>query len=442
MGLYIKDNIVALATPRGIGALALIRVSGQNLSSLFEKLTSIKKPTPRYAYYSKIKSKTGGVLDNVIITFFKGPKSFTGEDILEISCHGGQAISELLINEIISLGCRLALPGEFSKRAYLNRKIDLTQAESIGFLTGASAPIEAQSGIMAFEGETKKSINNIKELLNGLLLIIEHELDFTEDEINYTRQSEIRKNLQETITLLQGLVSGGRSINKISKGFRVCIVGKPNAGKSTLFNKILGYDKVVVSSEKGTTRDSVEAQIELNNNLFTLIDTAGYWKGKDRLDRLGIKKTKEEVEKSDIVVVLDEKNPKDFAKNIKNINKKICIYVTSKSDLNKIKQKNASEIKISSIKGRGIDRLLTSLSTVVKNNFIAENSYITSNRQIVLLEGALLIIKKAHDNLEFVDMAQLSSLLREALDRLEDIIGRVNNEDVLNKIFGEFCVGK
>ena len=195
---------------------------------------------------------------------------------------------------------------------------------------------------------------------------------------------------------------------------------------------------MVVSSEKGTTRDSIEAQVEINNILFTLIDTAGYWRGKDSLDRLGIKKTKEEVEKSDIVIVLDEKNPKIFAKNIKNINKKICIYVTSKADLNK----NKKGFLISSIKNRGIEKLLTSLSTAVKKNFIAENSYIISNRQVVLLERALDIIKKAYSDVEKVDVPQLSSLLREALEVLGEIIGKTNNDDILNKIFGEFCVGK
>ena len=442
MGFYIKDNIVALATPRGFGALAIVRVSGENLSFLFKKLTSIDSPLPRHAYLKNIKSSAGEVLDSSIITLFRAPKSFTGEDIIEISCHGGNLVSSLIIDELVLLGCRHAQAGEFSRRAYLNGKIDLTQAESIDLIIKASHRSQLKSGIMGFEGKTKKSIITIKGLLYDLLSIIEHELDFTEEEISHTTLSQIKNQLKKADKMLGGLVSGGLSNRGAFGGIRTCIVGKPNAGKSTLFNSLLGYDKVIVSSEKGTTRDSVEAEIEIGEVLFKLIDTAGYWKGKDSLDRLGIEKTKQEVEKSDIVIILDEKDPFEFAKRLKNIDKKPCLYVTSKSELIKNKYLNKKSIALSSLKNTGIDSLLTALLTEALGGFVPENSYITSVRQAVLLKKSLFLVSKASETLEEIDMAQLSSLLRSSIDEMEDILGKTNNEAVLNKIFGSFCVGK
>ena len=442
MSFYIKDNIVALATPRGFGALAVVRVSGENLSSLFKKITSIDSPVPRHAYLKNIKSSAGEILDNSVVTLFRAPKSFTGEDIIEISCHGGNLVSSLIIDELVLLGCRHAQAGEFSRRAYLNGKIDLTQAESIDLIIKSSHRSQLKSGIMGFEGKTKKSISTIKDLLYNLLSIIEHELDFTEEEISHTTLSQIKNKLKKVAEMLGGLVSGGLSNRGAFGGIRTCIVGKPNAGKSTLFNSLLGYDKVIVSSEKGTTRDSVEAEIEVGEVLFKLIDTAGYWKGKDSLDRLGIEKTKQEVEKSDIIIILDEKDPFEFAKRLKNIDKKPCLYVTSKSELIKNRDLNKKSIALSSLKNTGIDSLLTALLTEALDGFVPENSHITSVRQAVLLKKSLILVSKASESLEEIDMVQLSSLLRSSIDEMEDVLGKTNNEAVLNKIFGSFCVGK
>ena len=442
MTLYIKDNIVALATPPGYGALAVVRISGGDLEPLFKKLASIKKPKPRHAYLSKIKSSKGKVIDSVLITLFKAPKSFTGEDVIEISCHGGTVVSALLIEELVLLGCRPALAGEFSKRAYLNGKIDLTQAESIDLIIKSSHPSDAKRGIMALEGATKAAINEIKDSLYFLLTTIEHELDFVEDEIDYMKSKEINIALEGVVKKLEKLVSKKHGIKKINKGVRACIVGPPNAGKSTLFNTILGYEKVVVSPEKGTTRDIVEAQIDIKNTPFVLIDTAGYWEGKNSLDRLGIKKTKEEIKNSDIVIVLDEKDPVNFSKLLDIPKSKPCVYAISKSELLNKDRNSKNEILLSSFKKTGVNKLLTHLSTLVLDGFLPENPYIISNRQAVLVERALISIKGGYKNLKNMDMVQLSSLLRLVLEDMDEIIGKTNNDKILNNIFNDFCVGK
>ena len=442
MGPYIKDNIVALATPIGFGALAVIRVSGQSLNTLFNKVTGYKNPKPRYAYFKKFYSSDGDVLDNVLITYFKGPQSYTGEDVIEISCHGGSIISSMIIEELVIAGCRHAEPGEFSRRAYLNGKINITQAESIDLIIRSTHKNQAKNGMLSFEGGIKEDLIKVESAIYSLLEIIEHELDFTDEEITHTTQEEMNSSLKNILKLFTSLMKGGGHLNKINGGLRVCIVGEPNVGKSSLFNSILGYDKVVVSDQKGTTRDSIEAQLVVGEFLFTLIDTAGYWEGKDDLDRLGIEKTIEVIKTCDIAIILDDKNPESFRMKIPEIENKTIINVISKADINKKIKKSKDALIISSKKGVGIDKLLTHLSTIASNNFFPENSHITSFRQLALIKKARMSVLELIDCASALDMVQISSSLRNCLDNIGEIVGKADNEKVLNKIFQGFCVGK
>ncbi len=442
MGPYIKDNIVALATPIGFGALAVIRVSGQSLNTLFNKVTGYKNPKPRYAYFKKFYSSDGDVLDNVLITYFKGPQSYTGEDVIEISCHGGSIISSMIIEELVIAGCRHAEPGEFSRRAYLNGKINITQAESIDLIIRSTHKNQAKNGMLSFEGGIKEDLIKVESAIYSLLEIIEHELDFTDEEITHTTQEEMNNSLNNILKLFTSLMKSGGHLNKINGGLRVCIVGQPNVGKSSLFNSILGYDKVVVSDQRGTTRDSIEAQLVVGEFLFTLIDTAGYWEGKDDLDRLGIEKTIEVVKTCDIAIILDDKNPESFQMKIPEIENKKIINVISKADINKKIKKGEDALIVSSKKGVGIDELLTHLSTIASNNFFPENSHITSFRQLALIKKARMSVLELIDCASALDMVQISSSLRNCLDIIGEIVGKTDNEKVLNKIFQGFCVGK
>ena len=442
MSLYVKDKIVALATPKGFGALAVVRVSGQSLKKLFTKVTKHKSPKPRYAYFKKFFSSDGSILDNVLITFFKGPQSYTGEDVIEISCHGGSIISSMIIEELILLGCRHADPGEFSRRAYLNGKINITQAESIDLIIRASHKNQAKNGMLGFEGGIKEDLIRVESAIYSLLEIIEHELDFTDDEITHTTQDDMKKSLKNILNLFDSLIRSGGHLNKINGGLRVCIVGEPNVGKSSLFNTILGYDKVVVSDQKGTTRDSIEAQLVVGGFLFTLIDTAGYWAGKDDLDRLGIEKTVEEIKACDIAIILDDKDPESFRKKLPEIENKKIIKVISKADIQKNIKNNNGVFVVSSKENFGIEQLLTHLSTVASDNFFPENSHITSFRQLSLIKKARLSILELIDSASDLDMVQISSSLRDCLDNIGEIVGKTDNEKVLNKIFKGFCVGK
>ena len=439
MSLYEKDSIVALATPRGIGAIAVIRVSGDSLSDLFFKLTNIKKIKPRYAYYKDILSSSGDVLDHSLVVFFRGPSSFTGEDVIEISCHGGEVVSKKIIDQIISYGCRQAEPGEFSKRAFMNGKFDLTEAEAINSIIHSRSSLEAKNSLMSLEGKAQQGLKKTKKELTGLLTIVEHELDFVEQEIDFLSNKKIKDTLSGAIVSLEKIVKGSLIGKKVGTGFRVVLVGVPNAGKSSLFNSILGYNKAIVSKTRGTTRDVVEAFVEVGDYPVVLCDTAGHHRAKSRLDIEGVKKTEEAIDRSDIVVVVDEKNPDSFIRPFKIKNKPI-IRVVSKIDLSK--KRGGPYIGVSALKNINIDFLLTELSTLIKSSFFDERAFFASERQVVLLEGSLEGLKSLLDCVGEVDMVELSSVLRRSIVGLEEVFGEIYNEDVLNAVFKGFCVGK
>ena len=441
MTLYKKDVIVALATPMGVGAIAVIRISGACLVDLFCSLSNIESPKDRHVYNVTLKSKKSRKsLDNVLITYYKGPHSFTGEDVVEISCHGGVAVSRRIIKELILYGCRYAEAGEFSKRAFLNGKIDLTQVESINQIISSKSDEEVNLGLMGLEGRTKSKLQKTKKQITDLITFIEHELDFVEGELVPTKESVLKSSIKKILLQIDEILIGSLAGKKISAGIRVAIIGPPNAGKSTLFNTLLGEDRAIVSAQKGTTRDSIEALIEISGIPVILVDTAGYWKGKDSLDVLGIKKTKEEIKISDIVVVLDETNPLDFVKEL-SINIKRGVFVASKSDINKkINLKKC--IQISSLKNKNIKKLLTSLSTIIKTDFFPENRINCSARQVQLLEKAKGSLAVAYKEFSSNDLVQTVCLLRASLEEMKEVVGEVYNKDILNNIFAEFCVGK
>ena len=441
MSLYEKDSIVALATPRGIGAIAVIRVSGEALSHLFFKLTKTKKIKPRHVYYKNIFSSSGETLDRSLIVFFRGPSSFTGEDVIEISCHGGEAVSKKIINQIISYGCRQADPGEFSKRAFMNGKADLTEAEAVNNIIHSRSYLEAKNSLMSLEGVAQVGLKRAKKELTDLLMIVEHELDFVEEEINYLSNKKIKGTLKKAVASLEKIIQGSLVGKKIGTGFKVVLVGVPNAGKSSLFNSILGYNKAIVSSSKGTTRDVVEAFVEVGEYPVVLSDTAGHHKPKDSLDLKGVKKTEEAIDRADIIIAIDEKNPESFIKPFKIKNKPI-IKVISKIDISKTKPKRGSVIGVSSLKSTNVDVLLTELSTLIRRSFFDEGAFFASERQVILLEASLDGLRSLLRGSCNMDMVSFSSVLRKSVSSLEEVFGEVYNEDVLNGIFKGFCVGK
>ncbi len=445
---YIQDNIVAIATPPGKGALAIVRLSGRSLVEVYRDF-SHKSPKNRYALYSKIyhPRKKNVLLDEAIITYYKSPNSFTGEDMIEISCHGGGVVKGAIVSAAIEGGARIAGPGEFSLRSFLNGKMDLMQAEAVSALISSRGRLSSEISLEHLSGKASHTLRALKLGVLDLLSIIENELNFDEDEIIFTKKSKILLEIKTIKSKILDLLHSSLIGKNIFDGIRVVLCGKPNSGKSTLFNAILGHNRTITASTPGTTRDSVEAWFELEGVPVCLVDTAGIWLAENELDRLGVEKTFFEVDSADICLIIDENDPNKFFKNsFKKTYKHHNFFIRSKSDLISFSS-NTSEkhLLISSIKNTGIDMLLTLLSTYIINNYTYNDSVgvLITERQRTLLERSSEHLNAAAEQLETgVSIDIVASTLRGFVLSIKEIVGEFQNKEIVENIFNNFCVGK
>ena len=441
--LHTDDVIVAQCTSEGVGAVNIIRISGNKLEQLYKQITKTrKKPTPNGIFKKHI-YVNNKLLDQCLVSFFASPNSFTGEDIIEINCHGGSFVSYNIISSLCDAKlARFALPGEFTFRSYYNGKIDLIQAESINDLINCETNVFANKSIENLTGRLSNEIKSIKTDTLSMLSGLEHELDLSENEIDYTENRVLYKNFKHVVDKIVKINSSTFFSNIIQRGIRVVLVGRPNVGKSTLFNHLLGYGRSIVSSVAGTTRDTVEAVLEIAGFRVKIIDTAGYWESDNTIEMMGIEKTREEILKSDIILFLGEKKSDLELINSFDVKKRI-IKILSKSDINKSTGYN---FNICSLDGRGIDSLLTDLSTQIyetsKTKSIGAEYYINKRQQEVinaLIVSGNNILEHIKNNISHDIIA---TLLHEFVDILNEIVDPVNREDIINNIFSNFCVGK
>ena len=447
-----NDIIIAQSTPVGSAALAVVRVSGDSLSHFLPLIFENKKIISRYCYAVQFKCfDSKELIDKCIITYYQAPKSFTGETMLEISCHGNQLIVEKIINEFILKGVRIALPGEFSYRAFQNNKIDLMQAESIAAKITANSHAYGVALQNIERGSVSERFVLLKEKVLKTVSVIEHELDFNEEEITHLSLEKINCDFQKIKKYLSKTIRQSKLIKKLNQGYKVVIVGRPNVGKSTLFNKIIGIDKSIVTPIKGTTRDALEASVKINNLPFTFYDTAGYRKTKNQIEGIGIKRGLALVRGADVVMVVDEKKPTDtmasmLKKGLIN-NKQVILCVQTKCDhLKKSVLKGSNNIKLSAKKNIGISLLLTHLSTIITKNMESpsyKNVALCSDRQLVLTQEAHKKIKIIINDLQSgCTMDIVASGCRDFIDVIKELLGEITSENILNNIFKGFCVGK
>ena len=446
-----NDVIIARSTPVGVSALAMIRISGQNLTSLLYRIIKNKSIRPRYNYLIDFMSfsESSQFIDSCVMVYYKGPNSFTGQDMIEISCHGSDFIVNTIINEFIKIGLRIAYPGEFSYRAFMSGKIDLAQAESIASKISLNSGLYGVALKNVESGAFSKNVSSLRDSLFDIITIIEHELDFNEEEITHISKNKIKKECVVIEKQIENILNKTNYVRKINEGYKVVILGHPNVGKSSLFNRIIGSNKAIVTSIEGTTRDVLEASVSIKGVPFTFFDTAGYRNSKDEIELLGIEKSINIVKKSDMVIIMDDKNPQTiynkFLKSNQNLSDKSVVLVRSKCDNSKkIKAQNITHI--SALKNKGIDSLLTSLLTIASNNIDKSsftNDVLCSERQILLFGTAKKIMSSTIASLDLGESMDLISLsLREVMDVLDEIIGKVYTDDILNNIFKGFCVGK
>jgi len=427
-----KDTIYALSTPTGKSAIALIRLSGKNSLKVLKKISLIKKATPnkRKLTFLKFKKKT---IDQVIITYFKGPNSYTGEEMVEINCHGSPAIISKVSEILESLGVRLAEPGEFTKRSLLNDKLDLVQTEGLSDLINAETEKQRSLAVSGLSGELSSYIKQIHKELSTVLSKIEALIDFSDEDLPKNILRKITEQNKNIIKRIEKEIINSKISKPIREGFLVSVVGKPNTGKSSFVNFISKKDISIVTNLPGTTTDSVTSVIDIDGYKFTFVDTAGLRKHRNKIEEIGIKKTKEIILKSNLSLVFLEKT--EFNK-YKNIKKKI--FVKSKLDKRRKKTKENNIINISSVTGKGIGELVRK----IKQKLIRfqKNEPLLSRERHIGIMKKILIELKSINHKESLDIQAFK--YREALRLSLEINQRFDIEDILDIIFKDFCIGK
>ncbi len=457
------DNIVAIASPAGLGAISLIRVSGNDcinqIDNIFYGFDKIKLEHQESHTLQLGYIKDGDeIIDKVLVTVFRNPKSYTGEDLVEISCHGSIYIQEKILQTILKNNCRIADPGEFTLRSFLNGKMDLSEAEAVADLIASNTKASHKLALNQMRGGFKNDINKLREELINFASLIELELDFSQEDVEFANIDRLN-DLVSTIEIqLTDLVKSFKIGNVIKNGLPIVIVGKPNSGKSTLLNFLLNEEKAIVSSIPGTTRDYIEDQININGIKCRFIDTAGIRKTEDKIENLGIKKTYEKIEEAEIILylidksTLDDKNIDDYIIEIDKIKKdfkeKEIVVLINKCDIStKILDDNLvslSALQISAKMGLNIDKLIERISTYMSKLSIDSHSVIVTNsRHLDLLSNTLDEIKKIKLSIKQNISSDLLSIdIKQASYFLGELTGEISNDELLGNIFSKFCIGK
>ncbi len=451
-------TIAAIATPQGNGGIGVVRISGDQAVDFARRLLRNNNPavfTPNQAsFHSLINPETAETIDHVIVTFFKAPHSFTGEDVVEISCHGSPVVLSEVLRLLTSFGADLAQPGEFSLRAFLNRRIDLTQAEAIKDLIHAQTTHQARIAARQLRGELSKRLQPIKEGLIELIVHFESSVEFVEDDLDPLNIGLFISRIDKFIETLEKLASSYRVGKLIRAGIKLALIGRPNVGKSSLFNALLGRDRAIVTHLPGTTRDTLNESFVLNGIPVDLIDTAGIRETEDVVEQIGVERTKTAISEADLILAVVESNSTLPSEEIELLNQfPVSLYVINKCDLGFSLSEGAINrfsaeslvVKVSAITGEGIDELkrLIHQRIVAESVSGIEDAIITNERHYTALEHALTALRQARQDLNagFTEEVALTNL-HPALRYLGVITGETLITDIINQIFSTFCIGK
>lgn len=459
-----KDTIVALATAHGSAAIAVLRISGPSAfniagSYFFDKnfarkdVSSFKSHTMHFG----ILAKDGQILDEVLLAVFRIPHSYTGENSVEIFCHGSLFIQQQLLQLFLSAGARMAEPGEFTLRAFLNGKMDLSQAEAVADLIASNSPVSHQVAMQQMRGGFSSSIKILREQLLNFASLIELELDFSEEDVEFANREELKALVKSIQNLLTKLIQSFELGNVIKNGLPVAIVGKPNAGKSTLLNVLLEDDRAIVSEIPGTTRDTIEDSVVIGGVLFRFIDTAGLRSTEDVIESIGVNKALEAMSKSSIIIYLFDVHTLstgdlkfELEKLKSHIGDSQLLPVGNKLDIENPKELNEefSDFKdilfISAKNHTHIDLLKNRLIELFDARTLNSGETVVTNaRHANALKNAYAALEKVKQGLELQVASDFLALdIRYALEQLGQITGEVSNEDLLDNIFSKFCIGK
>ena len=452
--MFFSNTIAAIATPPGKGGVAIVRVSGSKVSDIIKSL--IKKPLKsRYATFCEFIDANEEVIDQGIALYFPAPHSFTGEDVLELHGHGGPVILDCLLQRVLSLGAVIAKPGEFSERAFLNNKIDLTEAEAISDLINAATKASAHSAVNSLRGEFSREIRNLLEIITNLRTYIEAAIDFSDEDINFLHDKKITSQLKNALEKLDIIQRAAKQGVLLQEGINVVIAGKPNVGKSSLLNYFTGEDTAIVTEIPGTTRDILHTQIQLDGIPLHLLDTAGLRESDDVVEQEGVKRAKQVIEKADFILLMVDakddliRDPKillqKFSLKIQSDTKIIVIFNKIDLTLEAERTQKLDDIDcvfLSLKNNNGIDLLKQLIKSNLGFNDVVESNFSARRRHLDALQKTKKNILQAKEAQRAQSFELMAEDLRQAQESLGEITGNFTTEDLLDKIFSEFCIGK
>ena len=442
-----EDTIIALATVPGKAALAVIRCSGPDAIGIVDayfsrSLSDIQGHSLRHG---NILDTDGGIIDSVLVSVFRAPRSYTGEDVVEISTHGSPLIVQDVCALLFAAGMRQAEPGEFTLRAFMNGKMDLAQAEAVADIIHASSTAALKAARTQLDGRLSETVNDLRSMLIEVAALLELELDFSEEDVTFVDQAELSARIDSVIAKITTLIDGYRISRVVREGIHVALVGRPNVGKSSLLNFLLREARAIVSTVPGTTRDIIREQFEHDGLLYIITDTAGLRNSDDAIEQEGVERSRQCIREADIVLALGDPDhlPGDIITEILPLtDRERILAVHNKCD---IAPPADAALPISAIHGQGIDAMLDALKTMAlgTNHYSEKNLLVVNARHKQCLMDAVVFLKKAQSATQDKMSNEFIALdLREALAALGEIIGEVAPDDILNSIFTDFCIGK
>jgi tRNA modification GTPase len=443
-----NDTIAAIATASGAGGIGVVRVSGALASTIASQILG-QCPTPRYAAYLPFYDSNQQLIDRGIAIYYQNPHSYTGEDVLELQAHGGTALMQILLTRCIALGARQAEPGEFTRRAYLNDKIDLAQAEAVADVINASTIEAARSAVRSLSGEFSNSINQVLAKLINLRMYVEACLDFPEEEIDFITQGKVAEKLSAIAEELKLVFTKAKQGSLLREGMQIVLVGQPNVGKSSLMNQLSGEEVAIVTSVAGTTRDALKSFIQINGLPLHIVDTAGLRETNDEVEKIGIARTYRALENAQVALLLV-----DAAHSISDEEKSILsrlpqeigkIWVHNKIDTTKetpkvVEKSGETHIYLSAKTGEGVELLKQHLLNIAGYQQNAEGVFMARTRHLEALKQVDAHLQLAQQNINQAEL--IAEELRLAQEVLSSITGEFTPDDLLGEIFSKFCIGK
>lgn len=450
--LGVDDTIAAIATPPGRGAIAIVRVSGRDANLIAERITvGLDMDALRTAQLASVRHPDGTVLDQALITLYRAPHSYTGEDTLELSVHGGALVPTLVLNAAVAAGARQALPGEFTRRAVVNGRIDLVQAEAVADLIDARSRMAHRVAIHQLDGGLSRRIAELRNAILDVEALIAYDIDFPDEDEGMVDRRRVDDALARTITAVDGLLMTGDTGEMLRDGALVVIGGAPNAGKSSLFNALLGRERAIVTDIAGTTRDAIEAVVDVEGWPVRLVDTAGLREGADVVERLGVEISERYLGNADFILLCAE-NAEELSllvKRVTELTSAPVVPVQTKSDLRGASAEKgaALTLQVSALTGKGLDSLSRRLSSLLSARFapaVDDAPLLTRERHRTAVAAARVELLAFRDAWAIGDLPSSVAAvhLRTAGHQLEELIGSVDVEDVLTRVFSTFCIGK